>query len=127
MGNRAVVTFSPKWAVYIHWNGGRASIEGFLDAMRQLNLPRSTPAEAVDSLAKVMKSFLGDSTVEVGPRNKLDYDNGDNGEYVVNLKLQITRRRYRRDEEEISAVKTAEVCRWSVEQFDPQAKYEVVS
>lgn len=126
MGNRAVVTFSPKCAVYIHWNGGRASIEGFLGAMRDLDLPRSTAAEAVDSLAKVMKSYLWDSTVEVGPRNRLDCDNGDNGEYVVSLDLNITKRRFRRANEEVDREKTASIRRVSVEKFDPDAKYLTV-
>lgn len=127
MGNRAVVTFSPKQSVYVHWNGGRASIEGFLAAVRELKLPCSTPAEAADSFARVAKSFLGGSTVELGPASRLDTDNGDNGQYVVSLDLEITRRRYRRGEEEVDAEKTAEICRLSVEEFDPQAEYEVVS
>lgn len=126
MGNSAVVTFSPTQSVYVHWNGGRASIEGFLGAMRDLDLPRSTAAEAVDSLAKVMRSYLWDSTVEVGPRNRLDCDNGDNGEYVVSLDLQITKRRFRRADEEVDREKTASIRRVSVEKFDPDAKYLTV-
>ena len=33
MGNRAVISFSTSPAapsIYLHWNGGRASVEGFL-------------------------------------------------------------------------------------------------
>jgi len=51
MGNRAVITFATYTnapAIYLHWNGGRASVEGFLSAARQLGLrhargPRHKP------------------------------------------------------------------------------------
>jgi len=40
MGNRAVITTAPystsNVGIYVHWNGGRASVEGFLKACREL-------------------------------------------------------------------------------------------
>jgi len=53
MGNRAVITQSTADsapAIYLHWNGGRASIDGFLQAARVAGLYGDDPL-IMDKLA----------------------------------------------------------------------------
>ena len=39
MGNRAVITTpDKKIGVYLHWNGGRDSVEGFLQTCKKIRL-----------------------------------------------------------------------------------------
>jgi hypothetical protein len=48
MGNRALLTFSTEPtapAIYLHWNGGRASVLGFLKAARQLGITADNDEE----------------------------------------------------------------------------------
>ena len=50
MGNRAVITASTAPdapSIYLHWNGGRDSVEGFLKAARDLSI-KGTSAESFD-------------------------------------------------------------------------------
>lgn len=89
MGNRAVITDKEKkFGIYVHWNGGRDSIEGFLEAARRLKYrtPEEDPTYAFARLTGIICAFFGldDSLgVGVGPLDELDTDNGDNGVYVV--------------------------------------------
>ena len=84
MGNRAVITTSPfkrgNIGIYVHWNGGRESVEGFLKAARDLDYrtPGSDPDYALAGLAGLIWSFLGTdgSSVGLGTCDQLDCDNG---------------------------------------------------
>lgn len=126
MGNRAVITFgqdvnSP--CIYLHWNGGRASVEAFLLAARHLGL-RGCPeaghglagkhAEAMvlDDLAGIIgRHYFGHDvgyTVYREQYGRTDKDNGDNGVYLLNRDLTIGGRLYSRGEE-TNATKTAEI------------------
>ena len=53
MGNRALITLSTQRAapaIYLHWNGGRASVLGFLKAARQLGIARQDIVAMGDGL-----------------------------------------------------------------------------
>ena len=123
MGNRAVITFAPykksNVGVYLHWNGGRASVEGFLQACHDLGYrtPGSDPSYAMARLTHVICAFLGGSlSVGVDQCKNLDCDNGDNGVYVIGPDgWTIAGREHIREgfREEIDVEKTrqiAEVC-----------------
>ena len=122
MGNRAVITFAPHHpdgvGIYLHWNGGRASVEGFLQACKTLEYrpPHADPSYAMARLTHVICSFLGGSlSVGVGQCKTLDCDNGDNGVYVIGGDWEIASREHIRPgfREEVDAEKTrqiAEVC-----------------
>lgn len=123
MGNRAVVTFSknPKsQCVYLHWNGGRASVEGFLGAVRELGLPRT-----VQSLHAVAFAFFNNElpTGEGGPTayietyGQADTDNWDNGVYLINGDLDIIGREFVRGAEEVDQEKTEEVKKEAMERY----------
>ena len=131
MGNRAVIAFSTEArapAIYLHWNGGRASVQGFLDAARELGM-RSVPtagrheyradyapqARCLDWIAQevMARAFFGCDvgfTVYREEYGRADKDNGDNGTYILNPHdLSIDRRIYVRGGEEYDAAKQSEI------------------
>ena len=106
MGNRAVITFTngsdktyPKNGIgyYLHWNGGRASVEAFLQATRAVmgdRLGDETYGKA--RLAQFIGTFIGGNlSFGIGTLDELDCDNGDNGLYIIDPKtMRITGREY---------------------------------
>ena len=120
MGNRAVITFSTYTnapAIYLHWNGGRASVEGFLSAARQLGLRHArTPqaqTDALDQLAEMLARYYFRCDVGMNVYRLhyagSDRDNGDNGTYVIGRDLTIIERLFKPRAEEINHVKTAAI------------------
>ena len=117
MGNRAVVAFvdcsgkdksrylnnslikdkSP--SVYLHWNGGRDSVEGFLTVVKKLYGGSScldAKERAVVFYSVVRRAGMGGVSTEVSTFKKVDADNGDNGTYWVDESFQIIDREYQR-------------------------------
>lgn len=107
MGNRAVISFSTtdkSQAVYVHWNGGEASILGFLNACIDLKLK---PTMA--NFHKVAQAFIG-SSAYLETVGRSDRDNGDNGWYIINKKWEVVERRYNNPARaEWDLVKTKEI------------------
>ena len=120
MGNRAVITFNTADnapAIYLHWNGGRASVQGFIDAARALGL-RHAPtaaaqAETMDKLADLIARHFFRSNVGFNVYREqyasTDRDNGDNGTYLLGHDLTIIDRFYKPRGEEINPAKTAAI------------------
>ena len=86
MGNRAVITTRAKEiGVYLHWNGGRDSVEAFLEYCKLKGY--RTPEEddyGWARLCQVIGNFFGGTTsVGIDLYDNLDTDNGDNGVYVI--------------------------------------------
>jgi hypothetical protein len=117
MGNRAVIAFSDKGttpAIYVHRNGGRASVEGFLQAARELGYrtPDGDPSYALARLTQAVTAlFDGGVSVGVDIYSKLDKNNGDNGVYLVGGNWEITGRKFAPKEEEVDAEKTAAIAK----------------
>lgn len=120
MGNRAVITFSTANnapSIYLHWNGGRASVEGFLTAARQLGLRHApTPqaqTEALDNIAEMLARYFFRCNAGMNVYRlhfaATDRDNGDNGTYVLDQDLQIFARLHHKRGEEINREKTAAI------------------
>lgn len=86
MGNRAVITTEKKEiGVYLHWNGGRDSVEGFLKYCKDAG-HRSPESDCYGfaRLCQVIGNFFGGTTsVGVDRYENLDTDNGDNGVYII--------------------------------------------
>ena len=87
MGNRAVITTKAKEiGVYLHWNGGRDSVEGFLEYCKRAGF-RGLDEDSYGfaRLVQVVANFFGAGGLSVGvaPFKSLDCDNGDNGVYIV--------------------------------------------
>jgi hypothetical protein len=124
MGNRAVITFDTHDkapCIYLHRNGGRASVEAFLHAAKllQITLPDDLPLGeaktwAMDRLAQLLAHrFFGcevGTTVYRTTYGRADTDNWDNGVYIVDIYWDIVGRRFQRHPDELDALKTAEIC-----------------
>ena len=86
MGNRAVITTqSKKIGLYLHWNGGRDSIEAFLKYC-ELQLFTSPEKDFYGwaRLSQVISNFFGGSlSIGIDEYSKLDTDNYDNGVYII--------------------------------------------
>lgn len=105
MGNRAVITTdnksydlnrSSEIGVYLHWNGGRDSVEAFLKYCQL----KGYRAPEVDNygwarLCQVIGNFFGGSTsIGIGKCCELDCDNWDNGTYIIK-NWEIIDRKYK--------------------------------
>lgn len=120
MGNRAVLTFSNTPSapcIYLHWNGGRASVEGFMGAARALGYHErgySAP-QLIDALAELIAThFFGVEVnkvhVYVERFGEADTDNWDNGTYILNEKdLQVIGRMFFKGQEEWDQDKTTQI------------------
>ena len=107
MGNRAVITTEDKQiGIYVHWNGGRESVETFLAYCDTKNYrPPETDCYGWARMCQVIGNFFGGSTsIGIDRYNQLDRDNYDNGVYIIN-KWKIVGREFQhyKDEEIKSA------------------------
>ena len=94
MGNRAVITASTALdvaesndiGVYVHWNGGRDSVEAFLKycKLQGFRSPE-TDCYGYARLCQVIANFFGAGGLSVGVEKccRLDCDNYDNGVYII--------------------------------------------
>lgn len=125
MGNRAVITTAPYGAnntgIYLHWNGGRASIEGFLRAAKRLGFrsPAGDESYALARLTQVIATFFGNDglSVGIGRLSSLDVDNGDNGTYLIGGDWEIVGRKFFKGREEIDELKTGQIAYKIVQQL----------
>lgn len=104
MGNRAVITGSKAeniaesndLGVYVHWNGGRDSVEGFLEYCKLQGF-RSPEVDSYGyaRLVQVIANFFGSGGLSIGIEKccKLDCENWDNGVYVIE-NWEIVDRKY---------------------------------
>ena len=90
MGNRAFITAKgADLGVYLHWNGGRDSVEAFLEYARLAGLPSlGSDNTGLPAFVTMLCNFFGNdgSTVQISstlPNRPQDSDIGDNGVYVV--------------------------------------------
>jgi len=89
MGNRAVICFDDYHenaiGIYLHWNGGRDSVEAVLQATREImggRMGDETYARArlIQAISMVLP---GNMSFGLGFCKELDCDNYDNGTYVI--------------------------------------------
>ena len=87
MGNRAVITTPErKVGIYLHWNGGRDTIEPLLKYCElQGSRPPSSDEYGFARICQVMGNFFGGSlSLGVGAyTTDRQMDPGDNGIYVI--------------------------------------------
>ena len=102
MGNRAVITTENKdLGVYLHWNGGRDSVEAFLMycKLKGYRTPEND-CYGWARLCQVIGNFFGgELSVGIDKYEKLDLDNWDNGVYIIK-DWKIVGREYVRNEEQ---------------------------
>lgn len=100
MGNRAVITTKKNWendgvGIYLHWNGGRDSVEAFLKYC-ELKGYRSPSDDCYGwaRLCQVIGNFFGGNTsIGIDTLWHLDCNNFDNGVYIIDG-WEIVDRRY---------------------------------
>lgn len=96
MGNRAVITTKNEdIGVYLHWNGGRDSVEAFLTYCKMMDFrPPEKDCYGWARLCQVIGNFFGgDSSIGIDKVERLDCDNGDNGTYIIE-NWEIVGRKY---------------------------------
>lgn len=85
MGNRAIIKGEGKTiGSYLHWNGGRDSVEPFLEYCRLKEYGDFEDSYGLARFSQVVGNFFGGST-SLGIENNInqDYSGLDNGIYVV--------------------------------------------
>lgn len=106
MGNRAVITTKENFenngvGVYLHWNGGRDSVEAFLKycELKGYRIPdRDNYGWA--RLCQVIGNFFGgDTSIGIDVVNNLDCDNWDNGVYIIEGWNIVDRKHFDRAEQ----------------------------
>lgn len=106
MGNRAVITSKENFendgiGIYVHWNGGRDSIEAFLKYCELKSYREPTfDNYGWARLTQVISNFFGGTTsIGVDVVSHLDCDNYDNGVYIIDG-WEIVDRKYFEGEEQ---------------------------
>lgn len=90
MGNRAVITTEKgdrdsKLGVYLHWNGGRDSVQAFLKYCQLKGFrPPEQDCYGWARLTQVIANFFGGgSLIGIDICSRLDCNNYDNGVYLI--------------------------------------------
>lgn len=108
MGNRAVITTKDKRiGIYLHWNGGRDSVEAFLKycELRGFRCPEND-SYGWARMCQVIGNFFdqdgsGDGlSIGIDTLDRLDCDNWDNGVYIIE-KWQIVGREFFKGREQM--------------------------
>ncbi len=122
MGNRAVITTAPfgldNVGIYVHWNGGPESIVAFLQAAKGLGMrsPEHDREYAMARLTQIIANYFGGSTsIGIGLVRNLDYDNGDNGTYLIGGDWQIVGREFFGEPSEGDPARTAKIAAEAIE------------
>ena len=134
MGNRAVITASTDRdvakskdiGVYLHWNGGRDSVEAFLTYCEAKGYrPPDVDCYGWARLCQVVGNFFGGETsLGIDNCDKLDCDNFDNGVYIIKG-WRIVGRQYHGDGEQnvydlFEMLKTINECQPKKEQLEEE-------
>lgn len=93
MGNRATITTPNKdLALYVHWNGGRDSIEAFLEycKLRGFRNP-CNDCYGWARMCQVIANYMGKEGLSVGIMPYMEHSGKwcDNGEYVIDENWEI--------------------------------------
>jgi len=102
MGNRATITTAPfnrkNACIYVHWNGGLASITALCNAAKELGY-RAPGGDSIYALARLtglICTFFdldSDTSVGIGTVDELIGAGDDNGCWVIGDDWQIVERR----------------------------------
>lgn len=102
MGNRATITTAPfdrqNAAIYVHWNGGRESVEAFCAAAKELGYrsPDCDDSYAIARLTGLICTFFGledDTSIGLGTVDQLIGAGDDNGCWVIGGDWEIVEHR----------------------------------
>ena len=124
MGNRAVITTRENFnndgvGVYLHWNGGKDSVEAFLTYCKMKgyrtptedNYGRARPCQVIGHF------FGGELSIGIDKCSHLDCNNYDNGTYIIDG-WEIVDRKYFEYEEQDNYDLYAMLC--DIDECQPQ-------
>ena len=102
MGNRCVITTNEnipndkKIGIYLHWNGGRSSVEAFLTYCKIKGIRNPVKDNyGWARMCQVIGNFFGGNlSIGIDTLVHLDCDNGDNGMYIIDENWNIVSRLY---------------------------------
>ena len=99
MGNRAVIHFQgSNVGMYVHWHGGRDTIEPMLEVAKEYGLRGGDYGLA--RLAQMFGNFVGGTlSMGIDELERLDCDNNNNGVYIIDSNFNIVDRQHMRGEE----------------------------
>tara|TARA_R100001143_G_C3347777_1_gene127793 strand:- start:755 stop:1150 length:396 start_codon:yes stop_codon:yes gene_type:complete len=104
MGNRAILAFEDKKkrdhasiGIYLHWNGGRDSVEGFLQVAKAYGLRSGD--YGIARLTQIIGNFIG-GTLSLGVGVVKRMDSSDNGIYWIDEHFDIVGREFAPDNEQ---------------------------
>tara|TARA_R100000008_G_C3451117_1_gene99411 strand:+ start:105 stop:512 length:408 start_codon:yes stop_codon:yes gene_type:complete len=109
MGNRAVIAFvndkgkkdKNSVGIYLHWNGGRDSVEGFLKTAKDYGVRGYDQSYAIARLTQIIANYFGGTlSIGVNTLKNLDCDNYDNGVYWIDKHFTIVEREYHKGKEQ---------------------------
>lgn len=96
MGNRAVITTvnalnedneldGNELGIYLHWNGSKSDIEGFLKEAKEAGIrkPENDNYGWARLCQIIANSIGGCDGIGIDILDRLDCDNGDNGVYII--------------------------------------------
>lgn len=98
MGNRAIIIGTEaELAIYLHWNGGRDSVEAFLAYAKLQQYPSLNSTSGVVAFTSMVSNFFGSPGLSVDifiASQQQSLDVGDNGVYVVDKSFDIVERKH---------------------------------
>lgn len=133
MGNRAVITASKSddvarskdIGIYLHWNGGRDSVEGFL-AYGKIKGFREPDQDNYGwaRLCQIIANYFSDGlSIGIDTCDRLDCDNWDNGVYIISGWNIVGRKYYKGREQQnynlLEFVKSVDECQPERERLGP--------
>lgn len=91
MGNRAVIAFKGNdIGIYLHWNGGKESIQAFVDTAKALGVRNPCrDSYGITRLTQIIGNFFG-GTLSLGIGKADHLDDSDNGTYTIDEQWNIT-------------------------------------
>ena len=133
MGNRAVITTRNKdLGVYLHWNGGRDSVEAFLlyCKLKKYRAPENDCYGWARLCQVIGNYFGGELSLGIDRYDRLDADNGDNGVYIIENWEIVHREFYEGEEQDTytlyDMLKDINASQPEAEQFSEQVLLDAV-
>ena len=125
MGNRAVINMvDSDVAIYLHWNGGRDTVEAVLEVAKEYGLAGDNAG--MNDLYKMFHNMLADDMAETAYVGTIPEYNGsakgDNGVYIIDKSFNIIDRLDFENKKEQQVYPFKEIYEWARKENDKHFK-----